>query len=146
MNYELWIYHVHIDHNAPFLPPPPPPATPTKNKLHNHCFQFFLDITVVPREIKDNGYVKFGGWTMCIMVYSKMVNTILSIAQWRIQWYQSPYIAFKLLWSFHGWCCSLIYHSFPERQTRKYRCLISISRFQSVYELNARLQGIIIIV
>ena len=43
-------------------------------------------------------------------------------------------------------CCSLIYHRFPERQTRKYRCLISISRFQSVYELNARLQGIIIIV
>ena len=62
MNYELWIDHVHIDHNAPFLPtPPPPPTSPTKNKLDNHCFQFLLGITVVPREIKDNGYVKFGG-------------------------------------------------------------------------------------
>ena len=41
--------------------PPPPPTSPTKNKLHNHGFQFLLGITVVPREIKDNGYVKFGG-------------------------------------------------------------------------------------
>ena len=28
-----------------------------KNILHNHCFQFLLGITVVPREIEDNGYV-----------------------------------------------------------------------------------------
>ena len=27
--------------------------------LHNHCFQFLLGITVVPRETQDNGYVKF---------------------------------------------------------------------------------------
>ena len=27
--------------------------------LHNHCFQFLLGITVVPREIVDNGYAKF---------------------------------------------------------------------------------------
>ena len=25
--------------------------------LHNHCFQFLLGITVVPREIEDNGYI-----------------------------------------------------------------------------------------
>ena len=24
--------------------------------LHNHCFQFLLGITVVPREIKNKGY------------------------------------------------------------------------------------------
>ena len=29
--------------------------------LHNYCFQFLLGITVVPREIEDNGYVKFWG-------------------------------------------------------------------------------------
>ena len=40
--------------------PPPPPQT---KKLHNHCFQFRLGITVVPREIGDNGYAKFEeGW------------------------------------------------------------------------------------
>ena len=35
--------------------------------LHNHCFQFLLGITVVPREIKDNTYAKF-------KVYKKIVN------------------------------------------------------------------------
>ena len=35
----------------------PPPYI--KNILHNHCFQFLLGITVVPREIEDNGYVIF---------------------------------------------------------------------------------------
>ena len=44
------IYHFHIDHNAHCLPP---------KILHNHCFQFLLGITVVPREIEDNGYAKF---------------------------------------------------------------------------------------
>ena len=38
-----------------YLPPP------LKKKIHNHCFQFLLGITVVPREIQDNGYAKFGG-------------------------------------------------------------------------------------
>ena len=27
--------------------------------LHNHCFQFLLGNTVVPREIEDNGYAFF---------------------------------------------------------------------------------------
>ena len=38
------------------LPPPPPPP----QLMHIHCFQFLLGITVVPREIADNGYVGFG--------------------------------------------------------------------------------------
>ena len=28
---------------------------------NNRCFQFPLGVTVVPREIEDNGYAKFGG-------------------------------------------------------------------------------------
>ena len=28
---------------------------------HCHCFQFLLGITVVPSEIEDNDYAKFGG-------------------------------------------------------------------------------------
>ena len=43
---------------GPCLLPPPPPS---KEKLHNHCFQFLLGITVIPSKIEDNGYVKFGG-------------------------------------------------------------------------------------
>ena len=27
--------------------------------LHNYCFQFLLVISVVPREIEDNGYALF---------------------------------------------------------------------------------------
>ena len=40
--------------------PPPPPQV-----LHNHSFQFLLGITVVRREIEDNGYaiLFFGGGT-----------------------------------------------------------------------------------
>ena len=34
----------------------PPP--PNQKKIHNHCFQFLLGITVVRREIEDNGYAK----------------------------------------------------------------------------------------
>ena len=34
---------------------------PSKKKLHNHCFQFLLGITVIPSKIEDNGYVKFWG-------------------------------------------------------------------------------------
>ena len=35
------IHLFHIDHNARCLPP---------KMLHNHCFQFLLDITFIPRE------------------------------------------------------------------------------------------------
>ena len=44
------IHHFHIDHNAPCLP---------SRILHNHCFQFLLRNTVVPREIEDNCYARF---------------------------------------------------------------------------------------
>ena len=50
---EIWdpsIHHFHIDDNAPCLP---------ARLLHNHCCQFLLGITIVPREIEDNGYAKF---------------------------------------------------------------------------------------
>ena len=58
----------HIDHNAPSLRP---------KILHNCCFQFLLGITVVRREIKDNGYAKLrGGETRCIMVYEKIMNRL----------------------------------------------------------------------
>ena len=33
----------------------------TPQILHNHCFQFPLGITVIPREIEDNAYAKFWG-------------------------------------------------------------------------------------
>ena len=29
--------------------------------LHKHCFQFFMGLTMVPRENKNNAYAKFGG-------------------------------------------------------------------------------------
>ena len=42
---------------------PPPPQI-----LHNHCFQFLLGgVTVVPREIIDNGYAKL--WRVNKMHY-----------------------------------------------------------------------------
>ena len=40
----------YIDRNAPRL---------HSKILNNLCFLFLLGITVVPREIKDNGYAKF---------------------------------------------------------------------------------------
>ena len=46
------IRHLHISHNAPYLPP---------KILHNLCFSFLLDIRAVPREIENNAYAKFGG-------------------------------------------------------------------------------------
>ena len=33
----------------------------TPKILYNHCYQFLLGITVVPREIEDNGYANFWG-------------------------------------------------------------------------------------
>ena len=48
---KLATHHFRIDHNASCLP----------LFTHNHCFQFLLGITVVPREIEDNGYAKLGG-------------------------------------------------------------------------------------
>ena len=33
----------------------------TPKILHNHCFQFLLGITVIPREIEGNGYANCCG-------------------------------------------------------------------------------------
>ena len=46
-------HHFHIDCLTLLTSP-----TPRKKKLYNHCFQFLLDSTVVPREIEDNSYAK----------------------------------------------------------------------------------------
>ena len=57
---------IHIDHNAPCLHP---------KIIHNHCFQFLLGITVVPREIEGKGYAKFGGGKQsALQSHVKMVN------------------------------------------------------------------------
>ena len=54
------MHHFHIVHNALCLPP---------KILHKYCFQFLLGLTIVPREIENNAYAKFGGkqsalWTI----------------------------------------------------------------------------------
>jgi len=46
------IHYFLIDHNEPCL---------TLRILHNYCFQFLQGITVVPREIENNGYAKCWG-------------------------------------------------------------------------------------
>ena len=72
----LFIHHFQIDHNAPCRPTPPPPP----RLLHIHCFQFLLGITVVPREIEDNGFASFGRVnTRCIKAYVKMVSLFLPV-------------------------------------------------------------------
>ena len=48
--------HLHISHNAPYLPPPLPP--PPKKNFHILCFSFLLGITAVP---------KFWGQIRCSM-------------------------------------------------------------------------------
>ena len=51
---------------------------PSKKKnLLNHCFQFLVDITVVPREIEDNGYVKFWGLNGVNYGLCEIVNCIV---------------------------------------------------------------------
>ena len=43
--------------------------------LYNHRFQFLLGITVVSREVEDNGSETFGGGGVrSLMVLVKMVN------------------------------------------------------------------------
>ena len=68
------VRYFHIDHNAPLFTPPPPP----KKKKKKFCITIvsnFFAITVVPREMEDNGYVKFSGVKRCIVVCVKMVNS-----------------------------------------------------------------------
>ena len=106
---DCWLYKItirivlpftsfHIEHNAPC--PPPPPA----KRLHNHCFQFLLGITVAPRAIKDNGYAK--SWGVNKVHYGLCENSELPESYWQ------PFISdaalnlklpFSLLASFISW-------------------------------------------
>ena len=38
------------------------------------CITFLFGVTVVPREIEDNAYAKFGGQTRCIMGDVQVAN------------------------------------------------------------------------
>ena len=54
------------------------PHAPLKKKnLLNHCFQFLVGITVVPREIENNGYVKFWGLNRMNYGLCEIVNCIV---------------------------------------------------------------------
>ena len=44
--------HLHISHNAPYLPP---------KSLHMYCFQILLGRLQYPGEMKKKGHAKFGG-------------------------------------------------------------------------------------
>ena len=46
---------IFIDTIMHIVFPPSPPPPPLPKKLRKHCFQFLLGITVIPREIEDNG-------------------------------------------------------------------------------------------
>ena len=48
-----------------------------KHCLHNHCFQFLLGLTMVPRESKNNAYSKFGRQTKSIMVFPEVAYNML---------------------------------------------------------------------
>ena len=79
------IWHLHISHNAPYLPPPPPKKK--KKKMQNLCFSFLLYITTVLREIENNAYAKLGGGGQirCLMGDVQVANGLgcmLCIVEW----------------------------------------------------------------
>ena len=53
--------------------------------LQNRGFQFLLGITVVPREIENNGDANFWQVKKCVMVHVTMVSSWFSIEVNRIQ-------------------------------------------------------------
>ena len=65
------IRHLHISHNAPYLPP---------KILHNLRVSFLLGITAVPREIENNAYVTF--WGANEVHYGRCVNGECSRGQY----------------------------------------------------------------
>ena len=79
--WKSYIPHFHLDHNVPHLLP---------KILHNHCFQFFLGITVIPRE--DNGYTNF--WGVNKVHYGLCENGELVTAVWRTKWKKIVLITF----------------------------------------------------
>ena len=50
---------------------------------HNLCFSFPLDITAVPREIKNNTYAKFAGQIRRIMGYVQVPYLQLAEIQFK---------------------------------------------------------------
>ena len=97
-----WLYRRLLD-----LVYPPPPS---KKKLRNHCFQFLLGITVIPREIEDNAYVKFWGvnkvhYGLCdnvelnewmVMCFVKLSTDQLLVFNWSWAWFQNFPLSKKL--------------------------------------------------
>ena len=83
---------------------------PSKKKLGNHCFQFLLGITVIPRDIKDNGYVKFWGvnkvhYGLCdnvelnewmVMCFVKLSTDQLFVFNWSWARFQNVPLSKKL--------------------------------------------------
>ena len=56
---DLLIRHLHISHNAPYLPP---------KSLHKYCFQILLGRLQYPGEMKKKRSCKIlGGEARCIM-------------------------------------------------------------------------------
>ena len=63
----LFIRHLHVSHNAPYLP---------AKILHNLFFSFLLgQNTAVPTEIENNAYAKVSGANKCIMGDVRMAGT-----------------------------------------------------------------------
>ena len=73
---NFWVHRLHIDHNAPCLPPSP------KKKIGISIVANFSWVSQLSQEFKSNSNERFqggrGGKTRCTMVAVKMVNCILS--------------------------------------------------------------------
>ena len=112
------ICHLHISHNAPYLPP---------QILHKLCFSFLLSITAVPREIENRAYAKFflrggGGKIRCIMgdvqvayqAVSCESGSVVQQFQRNLQeskmlvqsFFANLHVNLLLLWCYYCSCCS----------------------------------------
>ena len=58
--------------------------------FHTHCFQFLLGITVVPREIEDNGYEKFLAKQVTLYSIWKCRTVIFSVVEVQLASVQLP--------------------------------------------------------
>ena len=68
---SLTLRHLHISHNAPYLPPPPPK------------FCILLGITAVPREIENNAYAIFLGGGLWGQIRCIMGHVQVAYTAWR---------------------------------------------------------------
>ena len=64
-----FIRHLHISHDAPYLPP---------KILHKRCFQFPLGPLEYPGEMKNKGYAKFWGQIRCFMGDGQLAYILFS--------------------------------------------------------------------